>query len=94
MVNHDMVLLYKHGIYAEGNMENIYPTIMIDISRTSSKIENVYIGVDCSPEEYHIYIDLLNQFWDVFTWSYEEMPRIDPNIFKHDIKTYMDAKLV
>jgi hypothetical protein len=33
MVGDPIVPLYTHGIYAEGNMENIYPTVMIDISR-------------------------------------------------------------
>jgi hypothetical protein len=30
----------------------------------------------------------------VFSWSYEEMPRIDPRIVEHDIRTYPDAKTV
>jgi hypothetical protein len=49
MVGHVVVPLYTHGIYAEGNMVNIYPTVMIDIYRFPGKIENVYISVDCSP---------------------------------------------
>ena len=28
------------------------------------------------------------------TWLYEEMPRINPSIFVHEIKTYLDAKPV
>jgi hypothetical protein len=59
MLGHAVVPLYTHGIYAERNMENIYPTIMIDISRVSRKIENVYIGAVYSSEEIHIYTDLL-----------------------------------
>ena len=47
---HDVVPLDMHNIYAEGNMESISPTITIDISRIPGKVENVYIGVDCSPE--------------------------------------------
>jgi hypothetical protein len=50
MVNHSMVPLDTHGIYDEGNMANIYPTIMIDISHIPGKIENVYIGADYFPE--------------------------------------------
>jgi hypothetical protein len=30
----------------------------------------------------------------MFSWSYEEMPSIDPRIFKHEIMTYLDAKTV
>jgi hypothetical protein len=51
MVGHTMVPLDMHGIYAKGNMENISPTVMINISRIPRKIENIYIGVDCSPKE-------------------------------------------
>jgi hypothetical protein len=62
MVSHTMVPLDTHGIYVEGNMENISPTITIDISRTPGKIENVYIGADCSPEEIQNYTDLFKEF--------------------------------
>ena len=30
----------------------------------------------------------------MFSWSYEEIPGIDPAIVVHEIKTYLDAKLV
>jgi hypothetical protein len=67
---------------------------MIDISCIYGKIKNVYISVDCSPEGIHIYTNLFKEFLDVFTWSYEDFPGIDPHVFKHDIKTYLNAKLV
>jgi hypothetical protein len=51
MVDHAMAPLDMHGIYVEGNMENISPIIMIDISCIPGKIYNVFIGADCSPEE-------------------------------------------
>jgi hypothetical protein len=92
MVGQVVVPLDTHGFYDEGNMDNISPTIMIDISQILGKIENVYIDADCSPEEIHIYTDLFKEFCDVFTWSYEEMLEIDPNIFEHEIKTYPDAR--
>jgi hypothetical protein len=41
-----------------------------------------------------IYIELFKEFQDVFTWSYEEMPVIDPCIVEHEIRTYLDAKPV
>jgi hypothetical protein len=49
MVGHVVVSLDMHCICVEGNMEKIFPTVSIDISRTLGKIYNVYIGVDCSP---------------------------------------------
>jgi hypothetical protein len=39
-------------------MLSISPIVMIDISRIPGKIEKLYIGADCSPEEIHIYLDL------------------------------------
>jgi hypothetical protein len=85
MVGHIVVPLDTHRIYDEGNMENISPTIMIDISRIPSKVENVYISVDCLPKEIHIYTNLFKEFHDVFSWSYEEMLEVNPNIVEHDI---------
>ena len=40
------------------------------------------------------YIELFKEFCDVFSWSYEEMPGIDPRIVEHEIKTYPNSKLV
>jgi hypothetical protein len=94
IVGHAVVPLDMHGIYAEGNMASISPTISIDIYHTPGKIENVNIGADCSREEILIYIDLFKEFRDVFAWSYEEMPGIDPRIVEHEIRTYPDDKTV
>src|SRR5690606_22103443 len=77
---------------AEGNMLVISKTISINISRNPSVIENLFIGAECSPEEIQIYIDLFKEFRDVFAWSYEEMPGIDPFIVQHEIKTYENTK--
>ena len=87
-------LLATQDVYAEGNMANIAETIPINISRTPDVVENVFVGADCSPEEIQIYTDLFKEFRDVFAWSYEEMPGIDPKIVEHEILTYPDAKPV
>jgi hypothetical protein len=86
--------LATHAVYAKGNMETITKMIPIDISRTPGIVENVFIGADCSPEEIQIYTDLFKEFHDIFSWSYEEMPGIDPRIVEHEITTYPDAKPV
>jgi hypothetical protein len=52
-------LLATQDIYAEGNMATIAETLPINISRTPSVVENVFVGADCSPEEIQIYTDLL-----------------------------------
>ena len=44
--------------YAEGKMPNLSPTIPINISCVIGKIENVYIGANCSPDEIREYTDI------------------------------------
>ena len=78
--------------HAEGNMLVILEAISINISRDPNMIENLFIGIECSPEEIQTYTDLFKEFRDVFAWSYEEMPGIDPSIVQHEIKTYENAK--
>jgi hypothetical protein len=86
--------LAMHIVYTEGNMENIAQIIPINISRIPGIVENIFVGADCSPEEIQIYTDLFKEFCDVFSWSYEEMPWIDPIIVEHEITTYPDVKSV
>jgi hypothetical protein len=62
IINHVVFPLDMHSIYSEGNMASISPTVSIDISHNPSKIENINIGVDCSPEEILIYTDLFKEF--------------------------------
>jgi hypothetical protein len=87
-------LLATQEIYAKGNMATITETIPINISRNPGIVENVFLRVYFSPEEIQIYTDIFKEFHDVFAWSYEEMPGINPKIVEHEITTYPDAKPV
>ena len=78
----------------EGNMGNLTKTILIDISVKTGIVENIHIGADCNPEEIARFTSLFKEFRDVFAWSYEEIPDIDPSIFKHEINIYDNAKPV
>ena len=89
-----VVPLSSPGQMVYGNMENISPTIPINISRDPGKIENVYIGANCSHNEIQEYTEPFKEFHDIFAWSYEEMPSIDPRIVEHEIKTYPNVKPV
>ena len=80
-------------IFVEVNMVVISETL-VNISKDPNIIENVFIGAESSPEEVQIYTNLFKEFRDVFAWSYEEMPGIDPSIIQHEIKTYENAKPV
>jgi hypothetical protein len=82
----------SHDVLYEGNLRNISPTVPLDISIKPRVMENVHIGASCSTNEVHEYKSLFQEFHDVFSWSYEEMPGIDPDIIVHEIKTYPDTK--
>jgi hypothetical protein len=48
-------------------------------------MENVFVGVDCSPEEIQTYTDLFKEFCDIFSWYYEAIPDIDPQSVDHGL---------
>ena len=79
-------------VFVEGNLSNILATIPINISSNPAVIENIMIGVDCSPKEIEIYTTLFKEYWGIFAWIYEDMSRIDPWIVEHEIKTYPNVK--
>ena len=53
-----MVPLSSPDPMVDGNMENISSMIPINISRDSGRIENVYIGAECSHAEIQEYTEL------------------------------------
>jgi hypothetical protein len=66
--------------FEEGNMDNISPTVKIDISIKPGIIEEITIGTTCSPEELIAYKALFQEYRDIFSWSYTKMPGLDPSI--------------
>ena len=83
--------ILTHHVLSEGNLANITETRPIDISVKPGIVENVHIGVTSTPEEVTSHTALFKEFRDIFAWSYEEMPGIDPSIIVHEIKTYPDV---
>ena len=61
-----MVPLISSSPMADGNMANISPMIPINISRDPGKIENVYIGAECSHAEIQEYTEMFKEFHDIF----------------------------
>jgi hypothetical protein len=82
------------NMFNEGNLSNISPTIPLDISIKPRVVESVHIGASCSNDEVVTYKSRFQEFCDIFTWSYEEMQGIDPDIVVHESKTYPGAKTV
>jgi hypothetical protein len=68
-------------------MDNISPTIKIDISIKPGIVEEITIGVSCSPEEIITYKALFQEYQEIFAWSYTKMPSLDSSIFEHRIDT-------
>ena len=52
------------------------------------------IGSSLSPDERSRLIDLLRSYLDVFAWSYEDMPGLDPTIVQHHLPILPHARLV
>ena len=77
---------------SEGNLCNITQMNLIDISAKPDTIKHVHVGQNYSADEFEAYKALFKEFCDIFSWSYEEMSRIDPSIVVHEIKTYPMAK--
>jgi hypothetical protein len=71
-------------------MANISPTIKIDISIKNGIIEEITIGVSCTPQEIDAYKALFQEYRYIFTWSYMKMPGLDPSIVEHHIDTWPD----
>lgn len=75
-------------------MGNIDETFPLDILVKLEIVENVHISASYSPNEIKKYNTIFQEFFDVFAWSYEDMPGINLSIVVHEIKTYPDAKLI
>ena len=84
----------SYGISTKGNLSNISKTITIDVSVKLGDMETIMIGAKCTPVEITLYRALFTEFYDIFTWSYEEIPDIDPWIIVHEIKTYAGANSI
>ena len=61
---------------------------------TSKDPKEVKIGSTLSSEKQEELTKLLKEFQEVFAWSYEDMPRIDPDIEQHRIPTLLEVKPV
>ena len=71
----------------------IEETEKVDISETDTPRE-VQIGLTLNSEEKTELVAVLKEFKDVFAWSYEDMPGIDPEIAEHKIPLIPESKPV
>jgi hypothetical protein len=76
--------------FEEGNMANISPTIKIDISIKPGIIEEITIGTHALLKNSSLTKLSSRNTEDIFSWSYTEMPGLDPSIVEHRIDTWPD----
>lgn len=86
--------IFIHEFESKKNPLNIDEAIPLDIYVKLGIVKNLHIGPYLSPPEIETYKTLFQDFHDVFSWTYEEILGIDPNIVVHEIKTYPNAKPV
>ena len=68
-------------------------TELIDFS-VPDQPRKIRIGSSFSPDERSGLIDLLRSYLDVFSWSYEDMPGLDPTIVQHHLPILPHARPV
>ncbi|XP_034693824.1 uncharacterized protein LOC117920420 [Vitis riparia] len=56
------------------------------------QLRKIRIGSSLSPDERSRLIDLLRSYLDVFAWSYEDMPGLDPSIVQHHLPILPHAR--
>ena len=61
---------------------------------TSNQPKELKIGSSLSLDERSRLIDLLRSYLDVFAWSYEDMPGLDPSIIQHYLPILPHARPV
>jgi hypothetical protein len=52
----------------------------------------VNLGIDCTPEEIVQYTALFKEYFDVFSWTYDDLKAYDKSIFQHVIPLKEGAK--
>jgi hypothetical protein len=72
-------------------MANISPTVEIDISMKLGIIEETAIGTTYSLEKIISYKSLFQDYRDIFSLSYTDIPNLDPSIVEHCIDTWLDV---
>ena len=80
--------------YEEKKVKTISGSIESIDFGTADQPRELKIGTSLSPDERDRLIDFLRSYLDVFVWSYEDMPGLDPSIVQHHLPILSHARLV
>ena len=69
------------------------PTKEINLG-TENDPRAVIISLNLNPEEESALIQVLKEYKDTFTWTYEDMPSLDPTLVEHRLSIKLGAKVV
>ena len=69
------------------------PTKEINLG-TKNDPRTVIISMNLNPEEESALIQVLKEYKDTFTWTYEDMPIFDPTLVEHRLLIKPGAKVV
>ena len=58
------------------------PTKEINLG-TKDDPQTIIISLNLNPKEEHALINVLKEYKDVFAWTYEDMPSLDPALVEH-----------
>ena len=94
IVTHPQMPVLLQYTNFEGNVWNITKRNLIDISVKPRTTKHVHVGQNWSMEETENFRALFKELCDIFSWTYKEIPGINPSIFIHDIKTYPIARSI
>ena len=64
----------------------------VDLAQLDEESKPVYVLADLSEEEEKELIWLLQEFRDVFAWSYKDLKGVDPSVCQYTIPIRDDAK--
>uniref|UniRef100_A0A2N9G273 Integrase catalytic domain-containing protein n=1 Tax=Fagus sylvatica TaxID=28930 RepID=A0A2N9G273_FAGSY len=79
------VMKEKKSTTAEPNVTAKEELEVINLSADPNVSKPISISMSLSIEERKCLIDLLHEYKDVFTWDYDETPRIDPGLVAHSL---------
>ena len=105
-VNHVTIIEEtKEESSIEDDAEDALPTFEEGVQATVDELKEINIGsaedfkpicvnANLSPEEEIAYIELLKEYKDVFTWTYKEMPGLDPKVVVHHLSIRHGVRLI